>query len=239
MLFFADAAFSQLQGFSKPVYRILITGFVPISYAATVAIGMAMHDHLMQGKTVSTRHKVAVYSLLTALGIVFAIDLAGTFAAALTWHEYLNLTYISVFYLVVNVPVTILFIKYGRAVSKALLKISAGERKRSLQFARRVTVSGVINIFVLLFQVIFIFMSTVSVSNYLMLYTLIVTVGALECFTFVMAFRPRSSIFDKFAHMYLPSGLASWMPTSTVKGRSNVPSGAVVPAAPRPSRVAE
>ncbi|CEO95892.1 hypothetical protein PBRA_009691, partial [Plasmodiophora brassicae] len=183
LLFFANAAFSQLQGLSKPVYRIAITAFIPVTFTATAAIGMAMHDHLMQGKTVSTRHKVAVYSLLIALGFVFAIDLAGTFAAALTWHSFLNLTYISVFYFGINIPASILFIKYGRAVSKALLKndkVSAGERARSLQFGRRVTISGVIGLFVLLTQFIFIPMSTVSVSYYLMLYTLSATLGALQ-----------------------------------------------------------
>ncbi|CEO99105.1 unnamed protein product (mitochondrion) [Plasmodiophora brassicae] len=208
LLFFGNAAFSQLQGLSKPVYRIAITAFIPVTFTATAAIGMAMHDHVMQLKQVSTRHKVAVYSLLTALGLVFAIDLAGTFAAALTWHEYLNLTYISVFYFGINVPASILFIKYGTAVSKALLKndkVSASERSRSLQFGRRVAISGVIGLFVLLTQFIFIPMSTISVSYYLMLYTLSATLGALQCFTFVMAFRPRPSLLHSLARIYPPT----------------------------------
>lgn len=96
MLWFADAAFYNLQSFSKVFYRVLITVFIPIGFAGTAAIGMAMHDHLKQGKAVSVRHKAAVYSLLSVLGIVFTVDIVGTFLAALKWHEYFNVTYISV-----------------------------------------------------------------------------------------------------------------------------------------------
>ncbi|CEO99104.1 hypothetical protein PBRA_007218 [Plasmodiophora brassicae] len=218
MLWFADAAFYSLQSFSRVFYRILITLFIPIGFAGTAAIGMAMHDHLKQGKTVSMQHKVTVYSLLSVLGIVFTVDIVGTFVAAVTWHEYFDVTYLSSFYFLMNFPVSVLFIKYGIAVSNALLKndnISTVERARSLQFARRVIVSGVVGVVLLLSQVLFIAMSLNSVSHYLVLYTLAVTLGAIQCYTFILAFRPRSSIFDTLAHAYLPSALLSSLPRTT------------------------
>ncbi|XXQ36171.1 PA domain-containing protein [Plasmodiophora brassicae] len=233
MLWFADAAFYNLQSFSKVFYRVLITVFIPIGFAGTAAIGMAMHDHLKQGKAVSVRHKAAVYSLLSVLGIVFTVDIVGTFLAAVKWHEYFNVTYISTFYFLMNTPVSILFIKYGAAVSRALLnndKISTVERARSLQFARRVTISGVVGVVLLLTQIMFISMSTNSVSHYVMLYTLSVSMGAIQCFTFLIAYRPRSSIFDTLAETYLPSGLISSIPRTTSDDKSK---DAAQPAAER------
>ncbi|CEO99103.1 hypothetical protein PBRA_007217 [Plasmodiophora brassicae] len=218
MLWFADAAFYSLQSFSQVFHRILLTLFIPIGFAGTAAIGMAMHNHLNQGKTVSMQHKVTVYSLLSVLGIVFTVDIVGTFAAAVTWHEYFDVTYLALFYFLMNIPVSVLFIKYGIAVSNALLKndkISTVERARSLQFARRVIVSGVVGIGVLLSQVLFIVMSLNSVSHYLVLYTLAVTLDAIQGYTFILAFRPRSSIFDTLAQAYLPSALLSSMPRAT------------------------
>lgn len=132
-----------------------------------------------------------------------------------------------------NTPVSILFIKYGAAVSRALLnndKISTVERARSLQFARRVTISGVVGVVLLLTQIMFISMSTNSVSHYVMLYTLSVSMGAIQCFTFLIAYRPRSSIFDTLAETYLPSGLISSIPRTTSDDKSK---DAAQPAAER------
>lgn len=95
-LWLTDAAFYSLQAFSRPLYRILLTSFIPVTFASTAAIGMAMHDHLMQGKTVSTRHQVAMRLLLCVVGTVFTVDVIATFTAALTWQEYFSSTYFSV-----------------------------------------------------------------------------------------------------------------------------------------------
>ncbi|XXQ36173.1 Uncharacterized protein PBTT_06106 [Plasmodiophora brassicae] len=207
MLWFTNASFYDLQAFSKPLYRVLSSASIPIGFAGTAAIGVAMHDHLMHGMFVSVQHKVAVYSLVSLVCLIFTFDLIGTVAAAVTWHEYFNITYLSGFYFLMNIPVSILFIKYGVAVSNALLKndkISAVERDRSRQFARRVAVSGAFGIGNLLSQVLFALLYTSSVSHYLMLYTLSVTIAAMQCYTFTTAFRSRSSIFDSVAQAYLP-----------------------------------
>lgn len=96
MLWFTNASFYDLQAFSKPLYRVLSSASIPIGFAGTAAIGVAMHDHLMHGMFVSVQHKVAVYSLVSLVCLIFTFDLIGTVAAAVTWHEYFNITYLSV-----------------------------------------------------------------------------------------------------------------------------------------------
>lgn len=132
-----------------------------------------------------------------------------------------------------NIPASILFIKYGTAVSNALLtndKISIVERARSLQFARRVATSGAMGIAVLLTQILFTALNAVNVGYYFMLYTLTVTMGAVQCFTFISAFRPRSSIFDMLARSYMPSSLVPFASRSASPERNKDASARIAPA---------
>ncbi|XXQ38801.1 G-protein coupled receptors family 1 profile domain-containing protein [Plasmodiophora brassicae] len=234
-LWLTDAAFYSLQAFSRPLYRILLTSFIPVTFASTAAIGMAMHDHLMQGKTVSTRHQVAMRLLLCVVGTVFTVDVIATFTAALTWQEYFSSTYFSLFYFLMNIPVSVLFMRYGSMVSTELLRnttISTRERTRSLQFARRVAISGAIGIVVLVSQVVFTILNMRSVSYYILLYTLAITLNAIQCSTFISAFRTRSSIVHVVSQAFMPRSCVRASSTSDDRPKD------AVKVAPAPSMVA-
>lgn len=104
----------------------------------------------------SKRHQATIAAFVVTLLIVFTMDFAFTLYTAISGVSAVNTAFLSVFYLVLNVPCSLCFIKYGSSVAKSLLEnysISNGERFRSIIFAKRTALSGALGVVVLAGQV--------------------------------------------------------------------------------------
>ncbi|XXQ39716.1 Uncharacterized protein PBTT_10198 [Plasmodiophora brassicae] len=201
VVFAANSAFARLQGITYTSYRLTITGYLPFTFASTMSVGLAMHQHLYKGHPVSKRHQATIAAFVVTLLIVFTMDFAFTLYTAISGVSAVNTAFLSVFYLVLNVPCSLCFIKYGSSVAKSLLEnysISNGERFRSIIFAKRTALSGALGVVVLAGQVLFMALYTVSPFAYLTTYTLATAAGTLQGILFQLAFRAKNSIFSRY-----------------------------------------
>ncbi|SPR01798.1 unnamed protein product (mitochondrion) [Plasmodiophora brassicae] len=200
VIFAGNTAFARVQGIPYSVYRLTVTGYLPFHLASTMFVGLAMHETLYKGSTLSNRHRWTLAVFMWILGAIFALDFASTLYASISLLVLFDTMLISAIYLVLNVVCSIFFIRYGTTVARSLLAnqtISEGERHRRIHFAKRVAISGVIGIIVLICQLLFQFLHTASPLAYVVTYTLATVAATCQGILFQLAFRARNSIFNR------------------------------------------
>ncbi|XXQ37329.1 Intimal thickness related receptor IRP domain-containing protein [Plasmodiophora brassicae] len=149
-----DFVLSRSQGLSYTVWRVNQTLFLPFHYLTTLAMSATMYD--MESSALSqarhaTRDRV-VHALTAVIALACAYDIGNTVYVSVAQREDSSVVYIIAVYLMITLPISTMFIVYGRRVANALASTTMvracapGDADRRIRFATRTAMSGVVGV---------------------------------------------------------------------------------------------
>ncbi|XXQ39694.1 Uncharacterized protein PBTT_10176 [Plasmodiophora brassicae] len=127
--------------------RLYETVFFPFHYATTMAMAWNMYDMSRIVHATSRCQDALVRALMIGIVCVCAFDAYNTVSAAVAQKETLATSAVVLVYVLITLPISILFIVNGARVSRFLMDSSRQHADlRKVALARRTAISGVVGI---------------------------------------------------------------------------------------------
>ncbi|XXQ33519.1 Intimal thickness related receptor IRP domain-containing protein [Plasmodiophora brassicae] len=146
-IWFANISLCNGIALSYFAFRLTWSGFVPMHFASSLFIGLAVWDAYVA--TASKGGRSTLLNVFAALAVVtFAVDLLLTVVQGVEQLEFLATSLLDALYVVMYIPANVVFIRYGRKVSAMLLANAESMHgdpttiRTRQRFANRIALNG-------------------------------------------------------------------------------------------------